>query len=392
MRLGVISHPCFRRVNRRVHVELARRGVEILILAPGNLRGLAADAPGADDPPLKFVSLTSDNPRTYLFEGAHDLLAAFRPDAILVESDPVSRLVVDTGRWARRHGAKCLCLSVDNLDFGVVPHLLRTGVRTLPQVLAKAALHSAAVRLVDAVFTISKDGADVFRKRGYRRVVQAPLGFDPALFHLDGSSRAAMRSRLGVPDDTVLFGYFGRVSPQKGMHLIVDALAQVARQHPEHPNWRLLMDRFEEDEYAREIQAQIESLGLTSRMLRFESSHDEIADYMRATDVVLLASLSTKTSVEQYGRVIPEAMACGALAIVSDSGTPKDLVGKCGIVLPEGKLDRLVDAIAGVLARPAAYDGMRAAGAKRAHDLLSISRQADIFLQTINEVAANCAS
>ena len=383
IRLCVLSHPCFRSVNRQVYAELLSRGVEILIIAPDRLGDSYPDPHKTSEPPIKFLPLTTSNPRTYLFKNSHSVLSEFRPDAILIEADPVSRLAVNTGRWAHAHGSKCLCLSVDNLDFSFVPHLRRTGIMSLPQIVVKNALHQAAVRYVDAVFTISAEGTSVFQKRGYRKVVQVPLGFDSDIFYIDPNTRSFMRDALAIAQDAIVFGYFGRVTPQKGVHLIVEALARVARDHPAQINWRILMDRFEHDAYSLQIEQQIEKLGLSSRVISFEARHGEIAKYMVAVDAVLLASQSTRSSIEQYGRVIPEAMACGALAIVSDSGTPKELVGDYGIVLPEGNVDRLADTLTDVMLNPSKFTQMRAAGAERALRLYSVTKQADIFMQIL---------
>ncbi len=350
------------------------------------------NSPREDDPPIHFLPLTGSNPRTYRFVGAETVLAEFRPDAILVEADPVSRLAVSLGRWARRHGAKCMCLSVDNLDFGFASHLRRTGIATLPQVVAKNALHLAAQGLIDVVFTISADGTAIFRRRGYNKVVQVPLGFDPGLFHVDQVARERVRRELGLPDGAVTFSYFGRVVPQKGVHLIVDALAQLRRAHPQTDSWRLMLDRFESGPYAHRIESLIEERCLAPYVIRIEARHEEVADYMRAADVALLASLTTRTSLEQYGRVIPEAMACGVLAVVSDSGTPKELVGDCGIVLPEGNVERLASTMEDIVLNPAAYAAMRAAGAERARTLYSLDEQADLYLEALNSEVHRCAS
>jgi glycosyltransferase involved in cell wall biosynthesis len=383
MRLAVVSHACFRAVNRQVHVELCRRGVDVMIIAPASLRGDRPDPKRDVDPPIHFVPLTGENPRSYLFGGAEAVLTQFRPDVILVEADPVSRLAVSLGSWCRWHGVRLMCLSVDNLDFGFFPHLRRTGLPALPQATAKTVLHLAAQRLVSVVFTISADGTAIFRKRGYRKVVQVPLGFDPTLFQIDPDARAQVRAELGINADAIVFGYFGRIVPEKGVHLIVEALGHVARAHPGATSWRFMLDHFQPADYASKIDRLIEQSGLGPRVVRFEAGHNEIARYMCATDAVLLASLSTPASKEQYGRVIPEAMACGALAVVSDCGAPKYLVGECGVVLPEGNVERLTDALCNFIADPEKFAELRAAGARRATSQYSVPRQADIYLDEL---------
>ncbi|GIU70073.1 MAG: hypothetical protein KatS3mg002_1309 [Candidatus Woesearchaeota archaeon] len=45
--------------------------------------------------------------------------------------------------------------------------------------------------------------------------------------------------------------------------------------------------------------------------------------------------------MEQYGRVVPEAMACGALTIVSNTGALPELLNKNGWVFKQGDIHEL---------------------------------------------------
>jgi glycosyltransferase involved in cell wall biosynthesis len=73
----------------------------------------------------------------------------------------------------------------------------------------------------------------------------------------------------------------------------------------------------------------------------FEADHREIADYMNAADIVAVPSITTPSFKEQYGRVAPEAMACGCLVIASNSGTLPELVKGAGWVFGEGNVSEL---------------------------------------------------
>jgi glycosyltransferase involved in cell wall biosynthesis len=65
--------------------------------------------------------------------------------------------------------------------------------------------------------------------------------------------------------------------------------------------------------------------------------------------VLTLPSLTTRHWKEQYGRVIPEAMACGVPVIGSDSGAIPEVIGAAGMVAPEGDPITLAAAIGDVL-------------------------------------------
>ena len=58
-----------------------------------------------------------------------------------------------------------------------------------------------------------------------------------------------------------------------------------------------------------------------------------------------LPSITTPNSVEQFGAVLAEAMACGVPVIGSDSGAIPEVVGEGGLIVPEGDPEALAQAI-----------------------------------------------
>lgn len=376
--LLAISHAAFTAVNRAVYRELARRGWDVEIVIPSEVRfpggARTPDAARPGDPPLHLCPTTRGGPRLSTFAGLRRLLKERRPRLILLDNDPNSRIAVELGLWARRHGAKLVCQSCENLPRGLRPSARRTGARGVASAALIAALGAAARPNVAHVFVISEGGREVLTGQGYRSVSRIPLGFDPALFRPDEALRAATRERLGLTEPTV--AYFGRVNRQKGIHLLVEALAGLQ----DRP-FQLLLDAFHtyRDPYEAELTSQIAREGLTPRLVRFDAKHDEMPAYMNAADVVVIPSTSTPTWREQYGRVAPEAMACGRAVVVSDSGALPELVGEAGVVVPEGDVPALRAAIAELLADGDRRAELGAAAHARAHAELDLRRQADLM-------------
>jgi glycosyltransferase involved in cell wall biosynthesis len=239
---------------------------------------------------------------------------------------------------------------------------------------------------IDRVFTLSRDGTRVMEAAGFEgRTTQIPLGFDPALFRIQPREKiVATRSRLGLVKPTV--AYFGRLTPEKGVHLLIDALSTIT-----DAPWQLLVDNFSDypTAYAAQLEARIESLGIGRNVVHFDASHHEMPDYMNAADIVVLPSLSTPKWKEQYGRVLPEAMACGKLVVGSDSGAIPELVAEYGLIVPEGNVPKLAAALRRLLGM--GDDERRIAGeaaSAYAHKNLSITRQAEIWSILLNGSAA----
>jgi glycosyltransferase involved in cell wall biosynthesis len=381
MRILAISHACVLGVNRAVYRELAALGNEVSIVTAERWgeasRAIECEARDARDPAVVPLPLTGRSPRVYGFRGLRGVAEAFRPDVVLLDNDPVSRLALQMGYWCRGRASALACISCENQRFDLRSAIRVRGVpKGIATALPKSALASIARRVVDHVFAISDDGLAMHRDLGFGSVSKIPLGFDPQYFHPDAAARARVRSELGW--DGPLIAYFGRVVPGKGIHVLVRTMGRML----DRP-WRLLLDRLTENgsEYARSIAAQIEALGMGGRVLWCSPAHAAIGAYMNAADVVVVPSLTTPQWKEQYGRVAQEAMACGALVIASRSGTLPELVGDGALTFDEGDEEALAALLAEAIARPAQFDGVRARGLARAQGSLSVRRQAALIAE-----------
>lgn len=384
--LVVLSLACFESVNRTVYRLLqSEYGIPVHLIIPSSL-----DFPGGSKEPVdipgEILSITklpisSMHPRVQIFRGAGAVVAALRPTHILVDADPASLMSLVAARWARQLDAKLWAVTCENLPRHFVKEALGGLRAASPKVFISGLLNQlfllACRSRVDQVFTISQDGTRAMAALGFRdRITPMPLGFDAAIFTPQAPQRIAeTKARLGI--DRPVIAYFGRIAPEKGVDLLVHALAKMMDQP-----WQLLLDDFDmyRSPYQAKIRSLLESTGVAKRTVFFHSNHRDIVDYMNAADIVVLPSVSTPKWKEQYGRVIPEAMACGKVVVGSVSGTLPELIGDCGFVFPEGDIDQLCALLSKLLALP--HDALAEMGAKayhRAQTQLSAHKQAEIL-------------
>ena len=374
--LLVVSQSSLTSINRVPFRLLRDMGWDVELVVPERFRSSGfdrpADPPAMGDPPIHFLPILGSHPRLWTYRRLGPLLNARRPRIVYTDVDPGSRLALQLGWWARRHGSRVACLSCDNMP-RTLRGELRRSVGSAARFLTTRSLGTAARLVVDHVFAISRDIRAVMRSVGFgERTSIVPLGFDPALFRPDPVAKRRVRAALGLRDTTV--AYFGRLIPEKGVHYLIDALAELKDRQ-----WQVMLDEFKEyhHPYVRQIQEQIESVGLRDRIVYFDAKHDEMPEYMNAADIVVVPSVSNPTWKEQYGRVVPEAMACGCLVITSDCGALPELVGDAGIVVPEGDVGALRDAIADALANPALRESLGQRAHERAHAKLSVRQQVE---------------
>jgi glycosyltransferase involved in cell wall biosynthesis len=199
----------------------------------------------------------------------------------------------------------------------------------------------------------------VLRRAGFRGplAVIPQMGVDPERFRPDPGARARVRVRLGIAQDEPLVGFAGRLAPEKGVHVLLDAMAAL-------PGARLLVIGAGPGE-AR-LRQRAEALGIAERV-RWAGLVPSagMSEWLAALDVLALPSLTTRGWAEQFGRVLVEAMACGVAVAGSDSGEIRSVIGDAGAVVPEGSAAALRAVLAELLGDAGARHERGRAGRER---------------------------
>jgi glycosyltransferase involved in cell wall biosynthesis len=341
--VAVISHAGIRTVNRSVYRYLKERVKDLTIIIPSSIllksgTLLMHEPPTAADPRVVPMTLVGNNPRTYYYDGLIAWLEANRPTVVLLENDPVSKLGQMISKWCKAHNSTLLCQTYENVFRDIGSTLRNQSIKALPKNLVIHTLNYLTALRVDGILIVNRESESIFKKYGYPRVTRIPLGYDKTVFFRDDTSREETRKKLGVDQSTMVIAFFGRLIFEKGAHILIDALTSVKQK-----NWKLLLDHAHdhEDVYSEELKKKIATASLSDKVLYFEANHIEIADYMRATDIMVAPSITTRTFKEQYGRTVQEAMACNCLCLVSNAGNLPDMVGNNEVVFPEGDASAL---------------------------------------------------
>ncbi len=167
-----------------------------------------------------------------------------------------------------------------------------------------------------------------------------------------------------APGTPVTIGYIGRIHREKGLDLLVAALARLAKQ-PGLPAWRVVLCGPTDVSYggsgpgyAQELQRSLaQALPMGTYELRpAEFSAERLAAVYRSLDVFCYPSLSTQG--ETFGVAVIEAMAAGAVPVVSGLPCFRDYIraGENGERFDHTAADapeRLAAAIAGLVSDPA---------------------------------------
>lgn len=129
--------------------------------------------------------------------------------------------------------------------------------------------------------------------------------------------KKSRREDLGLADSFTV-GIVGRIEPQKGQWVVIDAIEKLIHQGIDAK--ALIVGHAMSDEYLATLQKDIVMRGLNDRIL-FTGFTREAQAIMQLCDVVVLA-----TENETFGLVLIEAMMAGICVVGSDSGGPLEII------------------------------------------------------------------
>ena len=230
-------------------------------------------------------------------------------------------------------------------------------------------------------FPITDEVAGVLRNKGFRgELAVCPLPLDPAIYRpypKDARPAALMRDEA-----TVMLGFVGRVIEAKGLRTLALALCEL-----QDLNWKFTL--IGTGPFIEEFRALLDHGGVLPRLIQLGFiAHEETPKYLAALDVLVLPSETQPNWKEQFGRVIPEALACGAAVVGSDSGEIPKLIraSEGGLVFPERSAEALANALRGLIVNREERQAMAERGRRWVNEHISLELVAARMVATIRRV------
>lgn len=201
----------------------------------------------------------------------------------------------------------------------------------------------AVGRCVDRYIAVSHANARYLaeeKKIRQSKITVIQNGCDLSRFNRAHRAPQGMKSGLGFASDDPVLLLIGRLEPQKGHAVMLQAMPAILR---EFPRARLVC--IGDGALRSELEQQIMALGISNsvRMLGHQSN---VPDWLALADVLVLPSF-----FEGLPLVAIEALAAGKPVVASDvDGTPEVVIdGRTGLLVPPGNSDALAEAACRVL-------------------------------------------
>ncbi len=161
----------------------------------------------------------------------------------------------------------------------------------------------------DEVWTVSRGAGENLRRLGYEGdYVVMENGVDFPKGRADAAEVAELRAYYGIPEDTVLFLFVGRLVWYKGIRMILDALKIIDQKGLKY-RMMFIGDGLDKDE----IEDYAEKLGLTEKCVftGAVTDRDDLRVFYTASELFIFPS-----EYDTHGIVVREAAACGVASIL----------------------------------------------------------------------------
>jgi glycosyltransferase involved in cell wall biosynthesis len=311
----VVSHPSVLATNQLPYAQLRCHGWDPFVVTPARwqhdyasarfphevLDGLEGRVAG------RRVAFAGSVQRHVYVTDVDRLIAAVHPVVAFIEAEPTSLPGIQWGRALQRAGIPFGLQADENLDrrYPLPAQLIRRWC------LSHAAYVASRSPTAAALITLSSD-------------VPAPL----VPHHVPQWDRPSSR-----PHEGFVIGYAGRFVAEKGLDVLIDAVAGLEDVSLRFVGNGPLREQLRTRAAERAVDLKIDTSTLPEEM-----------PFAYATfDVLVLPSLSRPAWVEQFGRVLVEALWCGVPVVGSDCGEIPWVIDSTGggVVVPEGDVAAL---------------------------------------------------
>lgn len=330
MKVLMISKACVVGAYQKKLEEIAHHdGIELTAVVPpewqderGTLRMERAHTSGYD---LRIEPIAFNGHfHLHYFPTLGRVMREVQPDVVHIDEEPYN-LATFRAMWAaQRLGARTVVFTWQNLQRRYPPPFRW--------------MESYVLAHTDMLLAGNTEGVDVWRAKGYRGPVEVipQFGVDPDIYQrVPRTSRPSKpsvllrRSSRRPSQDQMVIGYIGRLVPEKGIDILLEAVAQL--QGP----WelRILGSGPERDR----LEKMAQWLGILPRVsFDHPIPSTQMPYYYSGLDVLVLPSRTRPNWKEQFGRVLIEAMACQVVVVGARCGAIPDVIGDAGLTFAEG--------------------------------------------------------
>ena len=296
----------------------------------------------------------------YYYPQLKKIMREVRPELLHIDEEPYNFATFQAMRIAQQQQIPTLFVAWQNI------------YRDYPQPFRQIELYN--YRNANLALAGNLDVAEVLKRKGFDGPIRVlPLSVDPYIYQ---RTEPRIARANGAP---FTIGYIGRLVESKGLTLLVEALLNL-------PNYCHVV-LIGHGPMKSELEELAARLGVTNRVtFKHAVLPQDVPREIEKMDVFVLPSLTRPNWMEQFGRVLIEAMACETPVIGSSSGEIPRVIGDAGLIFPEGNVQALSTCIHQLLYDPELCAQLATQGRQRVIENFTQERIAQQIYEAYQEM------
>jgi glycosyltransferase involved in cell wall biosynthesis len=231
-----------------------------------------------------------------------------------------------------------------------------------------------SVRFSDRVVAVSQAVGSYLRDERHvpqEKITVIPYGVDLARYNPEPNE--SLRKELGFSRNDVLIGMVGRLEPDKGHDILIEAASRMKKN-------AIHFALAGQGSLEPSLKEQVRRLGLEDQFT-FLGFRRDIQEVLKLFDIVTLPSLH-----EGLPNAILEAMAVGKPVVATDVGGIGEAVvhQKTGLLINPGSVESLETGLSTLIEDAALRVAMGEAGRYRMEEVYSLDKQVESFEQLLS--------
>ena len=382
MKILLISKACVVGAYQKKLEEIAQyEDIELTVVVPPEWhdeRGVLALERAHTTGYTLRVEPIAFNGRFHLhyFPTLSKVIREIQPDIVHVEEEPYNLATFLAVRAARRYGASTVVFTWQNL------------LRRYP--IPFNWMEWYTLRNTDILLVGNSEAFGVWRGKGYDGPMEIlpQFGVDPNIYRK--AERPTRQSKPSVllrrsarrpSRDSLVIGYIGRLVPEKGVDVLLEAVA------PLKGPWELRILGSGPD--AERLEKMAQWLGILPRVtFDLPVPSTQMPHYYAGLDVLVLPSRTRPNWKEQFGRVLIEAMACNVIVVGARSGAISEVIGDAGLTFAEADPADLRTQLRKILDDPDLRQSLSDQGRQRVLDHYTQAQIADRTVEVYHRLGS----
>lgn len=324
----------------------------------------------------------------FIFKHLKKTLQSLNPDVILLEEEYWTQVAAQVTYITKRFfpKTKLILLSQENIC-----HIWKKEAVTPYQKIRYSTFHLLEQYIIPKLDGLAFQFTEVWldftrhiNTLGFKgqEGILPQLGVDYHRFAQISSNIQSIRTQLGIADNTFVYGYIGRIIPEKGIEDMIRAF-----EGWDIKNTKLVIVGNGDAAYVNLIKNLILELNLDDMIIMKSAiPFEDIPAYFQLFNISLLLSHTTPIWKEQFGRVLVESMAAGTPVIGSDSGAIPLVISDTGYIVPEKNIVKISEALVEAFENKKKYNILSKSAQKRAKKEFSyqaIAKKTYTFIQQV---------